>query len=69
MDGVVIDRADESAVEAFEHDIFADGEAWNEIALLMDDADAGGDRITRTLEADGRAVRAATRHRQDDRRR
>ena len=56
MDGVVIDRAQKSAAEAFEQYVFADGEARNEIALLMDDADAGGDRIARTLEADGRAV-------------
>src|SRR6202035_4814248 len=56
VDGVVIDRAHESAAQAFEQYVFAHGEARNEIALLMDDADPGGDRITRTLEADGRAV-------------
>ena len=56
MDGVVIDRAQEAAAEAFEQYVFAHGEARNEIALLMDDADAGSDRITRTLEADRRAV-------------
>src|SRR3984957_10991242 len=56
MHGVVIDRAQESAIEAFEQYVFAHREARNEIALLMDDADAGGDRIPRTLEADGRAV-------------
>src|ERR1700722_2876857 len=57
MDGGVIDRAHESAAEPFEQYVLAHGEARNEIALLMDDADAGGDRITRTLEADGRAVK------------
>src|SRR3984957_20683572 len=56
MDGVVIDRAHGSAAQAFEQYVFAHREARNEIALLMDDADAGGDRVTRTLEADGRAM-------------
>src|ERR1700678_2422309 len=56
MDGVVIDRAHESAAQAFEQYVLAYGEARNEIALLVDDADAGGDSVTRTLEADGRAV-------------
>ncbi len=56
MDGVVIDRAQESAAEAFQQYVLAHGEARNEIALLMDHADPGGDRIARTLEADGRAV-------------
>ena len=56
MDGVVVDRAHESAAEVFEHDVLAHREARNEVALLMDDADAGRDRIARTLEADGRAV-------------
>src|ERR1700735_5262824 len=56
MDSVVVDRAQETTAEAFEQYVFAHGEARNEIALLMDDADAGGDRIARTLEVDGRAV-------------
>ena len=58
MHGVVIDRAHKAAAQAFEQYVFAHGEARNEIALLMDNADAGGDRITRALEADRRAVEA-----------
>src|SRR5258708_23298889 len=57
MDGVVIYRTHESAAQAFEQYVFAHRETRNEIALLMDDADAGGDRIARALEADGRAVK------------
>ena len=58
MNRVVVDRPQQAAAEPLEQYVFADGEPRDQIALLMDDADAGGDRVARTLEANGDAVEA-----------
>ena len=59
MDVVIVDRAQKTTVKTVEHDILANGEARNEIALLMNDSHAGGDRVARPSKRTGAPLSVA----------
>ena len=55
VNGLIVDQA-AARRQTLDHDVLADREARDKVALLMHGADAGGDRVARRSEPDLLAV-------------